>query len=196
MAVIVEPRVNTPPKGSIPWGCRRSPSRSACSPAFRHRRPGSPSAPGPSHSSRTHGSLPSCRGTPEPPAPSSPAHNDVYTRASYSLQCDDNKYKLMTTFSIRSNIIHLTPFTTSYQRKLIIVTVFALDLIILNLHTVMILEILLIACSFRLPISHFLNSYFVLFLLLLFTDWLTDWLIDWLIYWLVDWLFYGRFRFS
>jgi len=52
------------------------------------------------------------------------------------------------TFSIRSDIIHLTLSTTSYPGKLIIVAVFAPDLIISNLLTLMIIGILLIVCSF------------------------------------------------
>jgi len=54
-------------------------------------------------------------------------------------EADDNLFD-----KIKYNPSH--PSTTSYQRKLITVTVFALDLIILNLHTLMIIGILLIKC--------------------------------------------------
>jgi len=73
-------------------------------------------------------------------------------------------------FSIRSNIIHLTPSTTSYQRKLIIVTVLALGLITLNLHTLMIIGILLIACSF----THIIFAKVVFCVISVVTDSLTD----------------------
>ena len=56
-------------------------------------------------------------------------------------EADDNLFD-----KIKYNPSH--PSTTSYQRKLIIVTVFALDHIILILRTLMIIGILLIACSF------------------------------------------------
>jgi len=78
--------------------------------------------------------------------------------------------KLMRNFLNISGTIHLTLFTTSFPSKLIIVLIFAADLTISNLVTVMTKGILLIACCLILII--FVN------LILCFYHDLTNLLID------------------
>jgi len=70
----------------------------------------------------------------------------------------------MKNFSMISDTMHLTLFTTSFPGKLIIVIIFAPDLIISNLVTLMTKGILLTACCF-IPII-FVNVLFYDFIMI------------------------------